>query len=89
MQTIKSLVHAPWGEQQPTRATWYRPLEDQADIDLTIHWVLGHEGLFINSVGDVHLLPKVLDAANRFEEQPSDQAMKDMVERLGMRNLFE
>jgi len=45
--------------------------------------------LFINSVGDVHLLPKVLDAANRFVEQPSDQAMKDMVERLGMRNLFE
>lgn len=89
VQTIKSLVHAPWGAQQPTRATWYRPLEDQADIDLTIHWVLGHEGLFINSVGDVHLLPKVLDAANRFVEQPSDQAMKDMVERLGMRNLFE
>jgi len=89
VQTIKSLVHMPWGEAQPTRATWYRPLEDQAAIDLTIHWVLGHEGLFINSVGDVHLLPKVLDAANRFVEQPSDQAMKDMVERLGMRNLFE
>lgn len=88
VQTIKSLVHSPWGERQPVRSTWYRPLEEQSDIDLAIHWVLGHEGIFLNSTGDVHILPRVLDAANRFTVPPSDSEMKKMVERLGMQSLF-
>jgi aryl-alcohol dehydrogenase-like predicted oxidoreductase len=49
VQTIKSIVHRPWGTDAPSRATWYRPLEDQTDIDKAVHWVLGHEGLFLNS----------------------------------------
>jgi aryl-alcohol dehydrogenase-like predicted oxidoreductase len=88
MQTIKSLVHAPWGEQEPNRATWYRPLEKQADIDLAVQWVLGHAGLFLNSVGDINLLPKVLEAANRFTTPPTDEEMKTQVENLGMLPLF-
>ena len=47
VQTIKSIVHSPWGDRVPDRATWYRPLEDQHDIDLAVHWVLGHPGLFL------------------------------------------
>lgn len=88
VQTIKSLVQSPWGEHVPDRATWYRPLESQADIDLAVHWVLGHEGLFLNSAGDVHLLPRVLDAANRFVAQPSDEEMQAQTEQLGMQSLF-
>jgi len=88
VQTIKSIVQTPWGEHAPERATWYRPLEDQADIDLAVHWVLGHEGLFLNSAGDVHLLPRVLDAANRFAAQPSEEEMQTQMEQLGMQSLF-
>ncbi len=88
VQTIKSLVHTPWGEQQQTRATWYRPLEEQADIDLAVHWVLAHAGLFLNTVGDVHILPKVINAAECFEGQPSETAMQEQVNRLGMQSLF-
>ena len=88
VQTIKSLVHAPWGDHEHTRNTWYRPLEAQADIDLAVHWVLGHEGLFLNSAGDINILPKVLDAASRFECKPDDTVMQIMVERLEMHNLF-
>lgn len=88
VQTIKSLVYSPWGERTPDRATWYRPLEDQADIDRTVHWVLGQAGLFLNSVGDVNLLPRVLDAANRYSAPPTDAEMQAMVERLGMQPLF-
>ncbi|MRR28844.1 aldo/keto reductase, partial [bacterium] len=51
VQTIKSLVHTPWGDREHTRTTWYRPLEAQAEIDLAVHWVLGNEGLFLNSAG--------------------------------------
>ena len=88
MQTIKSIVHTPWGEHSPNRATWYRPLEKQADIDRAVHWVLGHAGLFLNSVGDVHILPRVLDAADRFVVPPMDSEMQTQVDKLGMQPLF-
>jgi len=88
VQTIKSLVHSPWGDKEQTRSTWYRPLEEQPDIDLAVHWVLGNEGLFLNSAGDVHLLPKVLDAADRFTEKPAEALMMDRMRELGMESLF-
>jgi aryl-alcohol dehydrogenase-like predicted oxidoreductase len=88
MQTIKSIVQTPWGEQTPDRATWYRPLENQVDIDRAVQWVLGHEGLFVNSAGDVNLLPKVLDAANRFTVPPTEEEMQAQLHRLGMQPLF-
>ena len=88
VQTIKSLVRSPWGDKAQTRSTWYRPLEDQPDIDLAVHWVLGNEGLFLNSAGDVHLLPKVLDAADRLTEKPAETLMLDKMRELGMEPLF-
>ncbi len=88
VQTIKSLVHSPWGDKEQNRSTWYRPLEEQPDIDLAVHWVLGNEGLFLNSAGDVHLLPKVLDAADRFTEKPAEALMMDRMRELGMESLF-
>lgn len=88
VQTIKSLVRSPWGEHPQDRATWYRPLEEQGDIDQAVHWVLGHEGVFLNSVGDVHVLPKVLSAAERFTDAPTDEEMQAMVGKLGMQSLF-
>jgi aryl-alcohol dehydrogenase-like predicted oxidoreductase len=88
MQTIKSIVQTPWGERTPDRATWYRPLENQADIDRAVQWVLGHEGLFVNSAGDVNLLPKVLDAANRYTIPPTDGEMQEQLKELGMQPLF-
>ena len=88
VQTIKSMVHTPWGEQTPNRATWYKPLEDQEAIDRQMHWILGHAGLFSNAVGDVNILPKVLDAASRFQQSPSDAEMQEQIDKLGMRPLF-
>ena len=88
VQTIKSLVHTPWGEHPQDRATWYRPLEEQGDIDQAVHWVLGHAGVFLISAGDVHVLPKVLSAAERLTIAPTDEEMQTMADRLGMQSLF-
>jgi aryl-alcohol dehydrogenase-like predicted oxidoreductase len=88
VQTIKSITRAPWGEREHTANTWYEPLEEQADIDTAVHWVLGRPGLFLNTVGDIRVLPKVLDAASRFESRPSDAAMRAMFDRLEMAPLF-
>ncbi|MEZ4496897.1 MAG: aldo/keto reductase [Thermomicrobiales bacterium] len=70
MQTIKAITRAPWGDQTPTANTWYDPLRDQADIDLAVHWVLGRPGVFLNTVGDITILPRVLDAASLIRIAP-------------------
>jgi aryl-alcohol dehydrogenase-like predicted oxidoreductase len=79
MQTIKSIAYQMWMGKPPTRSTWYIPLESQADIDMAVWWVLSKPGIFLNTVGDIHLLPKVLDAANRFDEAQAslDQATRE------------
>ncbi|HAJ34369.1 MAG TPA: aldo/keto reductase [Chloroflexi bacterium] len=88
VQTIKSITRGPWATTERSRATWYQPLEDQHDIDVAVHWVIGRPGIFLNTVGDIHLLPKVLDAASRFERRPTDAEMKAVVQREHMTALF-
>ena len=88
VQTIKAITLAPWDDREHTAATWYEPLREQDDIDLAVHWVLGRHGVFLNTVGDVTLLPQVLDAAGRFEERPSDEAMDQLVESRNLVPLF-
>ncbi len=88
VQTIKSLVRRPWGERPQTRATWYEPLEEQAEVDRAVHWVLSQPGIFVNTVGDMHLLPRVLDAASRFQAGPPEEEMREQVVRLEMAPLF-
>lgn len=89
MQTIKSITRAPWGEQDHRdAATWYNPLREQGDIDLAVSYVLGREGIFLNTVGDIHVLPKVLDAASRFVTKPSEAEMVALEERQNMAPLF-
>jgi hypothetical protein len=44
--------------------------------------------VFLCSVGDVNLLPKVLDAASRFTEGPDDATMTALAERTAADPLF-
>jgi aryl-alcohol dehydrogenase-like predicted oxidoreductase len=88
VQTIKSIAYRPWMGRPHTRTVWYEPLEDQQDIDRAVHWVLKRQGLFLNTVGDIHLLPRVLDAASRFQAGTPDEEMQAMVARLAMEPLF-
>ena len=79
VQTIKSIALRPWRGRERSHSTWYEPLTEQADIDLAVWWVLGRPGIFLNTVGDVDLLPKVLDAASRFERAPDELKMQSLV----------
>ena len=88
LQTIKSLAYRPWEGRPHTAATWYEPLTEQADIDLATHWVLGNPQAFLLTTGDVNILPKLLDAAERFERRPPDEEMAALAERAGAQPLF-
>ena len=81
VQTIKSICRKPWPEEKAKRfaTTWYEPLRDQASIKKAVGYVLGQPQIFLNTVGDIQILPKVLEAASRFTAPPSDEEMQALV----------
>ena len=89
VQTIKALARGAWAASAPrTHATWYQPLEDPDDIRLATHWVLERPGIFMNSVGDLTLLPILLEAAEDLGAGPTDPAMAAFAERTGLSSIF-
>ncbi|MCE7949193.1 MAG: aldo/keto reductase [Chloroflexi bacterium CFX4] len=89
VQTIKSIARGLWQHSAPRHASvWYEPLTEQAHIDLAVHWVLSRPNIFLNTVGDLNLLPKVLDAAKRFESTPSEEAMQNLMREAGITPMF-
>ena len=88
LQTIKSLSWRRWDGRAATAATWYEPLREQSDIDLAAHWVLGRPDAFLLTTGDVEILPRLLDAAERFERRPSEEDMAALVARRDLTPLF-
>jgi aryl-alcohol dehydrogenase-like predicted oxidoreductase len=88
LQTIKSLARRRWDGREHTAATWYEPLRDQADIDLAVSWVLGRPEAFLLTTGDVEILPRLLDAAERFERRPTDDEMAGLAARAAAEPLF-
>jgi aryl-alcohol dehydrogenase-like predicted oxidoreductase len=89
VQTIKALARGPWAAgTDRNRETWYQPLEDEADIRAAVHWVLARPRLFLNSVGDLNLLPLVLQAADEVGPVPDDVTMAKLKERTGLSSIF-
>ena len=88
VQTIKSIARGYWGNKTWSRHTWYEPLTDEQAITNNVHWVMSIPGIFLNTVGDLRELPKVLAAADTFEHRPSEQDMQEIVEKEHMQTLF-
>ncbi|MBE2199645.1 MAG: aldo/keto reductase [Anaerolinea sp.] len=88
VQTIKALSRGSWGDRPKTNTTWYEPFTEQADIDLAVHWALSQPGVFLNTVGDVTLLPKVLDAAVRFTGAQTQAEIEAALSHTEMTPLF-
>jgi aryl-alcohol dehydrogenase-like predicted oxidoreductase len=89
LQTIKSICRRPWPEGAERFATaWYEPLREPEDIALAVRYVLGRPDVFLNTVSDVTLLPKVLAAAEGPVDLPADEEMRRLVDRRGMAPLW-
>ena len=88
IQTIKSIARGPWLGRERTNTTWYQPMTEQADIDPALWWAMGRPEVFVNSAGDVDLLPLFLDAASRFERRPTEPEMEELVARAQPQPLF-
>jgi aryl-alcohol dehydrogenase-like predicted oxidoreductase len=88
VQVIKSIARGPWATTDRTHTTWYQPLEAPADIDRAVHWILGIPDVHINTAGDLTLLPRILDAASRYERRTPDADMATMLATQRMTSLF-
>jgi len=88
VQTIKAIARGYWGDKKWSHSTWYEPLTDEGAIAHCVHWVLSIPDIFLNTVGDLQELPKVLKAAAGFEQRPSEDDMRQTVEQMGMQMLF-
>ena len=73
VQTIKMIARGGWGDGDREVNTWYDPHREQVDIDSSLWWVLSHGVHTAPSCGEISLLPKVLDAAERFTPLSSDE----------------
>lgn len=88
VQTIKAIARGYWGNHKRSHYTWYEPLSDEEAIETNVCWVLGIPKIFLNTVGDLQELPKVLKAASRFKQRPSEGCMDDVVKNMKMQTLF-
>jgi aryl-alcohol dehydrogenase-like predicted oxidoreductase len=79
VQMIKTIQRRPWGDRPHFADCWYEPFADQPSIDLAVHWALSHPNTFLNTTGDIHILPMVLDAASRYETAPTDEKMQALL----------
>ena len=73
IHTIKMLARGGWGEREREHSTWYDPHREQTEIDGALWWLLSQPMHTAPSVGDVRLLPRALDAAERFRPLSADE----------------
>lgn len=88
IQTIKTLSKGPLGDKKSKHAVWYDPLDDPQSIANAVNWSLGNPNVFLNTVGDIHLLKYVLEAASQFKSRPSDEVMQAEIHRNNITPLF-
>jgi hypothetical protein len=68
---------------------FYEPLESQNAIEKSVHWAMGLEDSFVITAGDMQFISKMLEAAERFEERPSEDQMKTLIEKYDVQQIFK
>jgi hypothetical protein len=82
----QAVASRPCDDTSPLAADDEPAPDDRQPLRDTVCWP--GPAAFLNTVGDLTLLPKVLDAANRFVSRPSDEAMDELASRRHLVPLF-
>lgn len=77
---MKAFTEKPWPlkiaqmprEERPYM-TWYKPFDGQEEIDRCLNFALSHEVTTLASSCDVRLVPKIIDAAERYTAMTLDE----------------
>jgi len=88
VQTIKAIARKAEKEDENLHTTWYEPLTEADAIQKAVHWVLQESQVFLNTAGDIDLLPYILEAANKFSHGPGAEEMEKLEKTFGLEPLF-
>ncbi len=72
---IKTITKAPWGQREHTATTWYEPFDEPGIIQRAVDFALSYDVTGLCTVGDVRILPLVLQACENFK--PMDAAERE------------
>jgi len=75
---IKSITKGPWGEKHHTATTWYEPFEEMDEIQKGVNFALSYEVSGLCTAGDTRVLPRVLEACEKFSRLNKDE-MEEMI----------
>jgi predicted aldo/keto reductase-like oxidoreductase len=85
---IKAIAKGPWGDQEHRFHTWYVPFEDQEKIQKSIDFVLSLPNTHICTTGDYRILPKVIEACEKFEFMDESERRALSEARQDLENIF-
>ena len=87
-----SSISGKIGYTAETLRRWVRQAERDEGLKpgptSAVRWTLGRPGIFLNSAGDVDLLPAVLRAAGDLADPPGDDFMAGLSDRAGLSSIF-
>jgi aryl-alcohol dehydrogenase-like predicted oxidoreductase len=63
---IKTITRSPWGDRPKTHLTWYRPFTDPQRVQQAVNFALSQPVSGLCTVGDLQVLPLVLEACQQF-----------------------
>jgi len=73
---IKSITKGPWGDGPKTATTWYEPFSEMDMVQRAVNFALSHDVTGLCTAGDIHTLPKVLEACEHFTPLSSEEREK-------------
>jgi aryl-alcohol dehydrogenase-like predicted oxidoreductase len=62
---IKTITKGPWKDDAKWASCWYEPFTDTDAIQRAVNFALSYEVTGLCTVGDIHVLPKVLEACEK------------------------
>jgi aryl-alcohol dehydrogenase-like predicted oxidoreductase len=70
---MKAFAKQTWSTEKHAYRTWYEPFDTQVDIDRCLWFALSQGVTTVASAGDIRLIPKILDAAERYRKLSKDE----------------
>ena len=73
VMAVTAIAKGSWSTETRPYRTWYEPFDDQEAIDRALWFTLSQDVTAALTAGDVRLIPKVVDAAERFRPLSSEE----------------
>jgi predicted aldo/keto reductase-like oxidoreductase len=76
---IKTITKGPWKDDAKWASCWYEPFKDTDAIQQAVNFALSYDVTGLCTVGDIHVLPKVLEACEKYTPL-SPEEMEKLIE---------